>query len=140
MKQFNQIVSKRFWIFFKKTAFMRNMILSQNSFVQLLFWGFHWLKSDKNSISAKVRSLVELILKYCPLFSCLWKLKKTSSLTLFPKYTCFTLVCALESRDVKGDENRVNFFKNNFFWTYFPARLYILMIKMFNSRRTIKHF
>ena len=45
--------NKQFLKFLRKKAFLKDLIVSQNSFVENLFWRFHWLKCVMKRISTK---------------------------------------------------------------------------------------
>ena len=53
---------------FRKKSYTRNLIVAQNSFVQLLFSGFHCLKLNMNRISAKFWKSTKQVLIHFELF------------------------------------------------------------------------
>lgn len=52
-------------------------------------------------------NFIQLILRYCRLFTLLMRVNKTSGLTLHPKHTCSILVRALISRERKEKKSPV---------------------------------
>ena len=76
---------------------MEILILSQNSFVEKIFWRFYWLERDTNRISAKFRHILMSRFKDIVVYlRCLWK------------YSCSALVQQARAKVtwyVKGDKN-----------------------------------